>query len=95
MDAPNNAPTMTNTNITAAEDYMLRSLYAAKAEFKDASSELATAEHNLEAIQADPASSYDDRVNASSVRFHAEARYLAAEKTYNIISKAAQRMALI
>jgi hypothetical protein len=86
---------MTNTNIAATEDYLLRALYAAKAEFKDAASAVATAEHELQSVLADTSACAGDRNDARCVRVNALSRYQAAEKSYNAIYTACRKLLVI
>jgi len=62
------------TDKQATTEHLIRALYAAKAEFKDAASELKAAR--------------DKRATE-------EKRYDAAEKAYNVISSACQKLAII
>jgi len=85
----------TTTDKQATTEHLIRALYAAKAEFKDAASELATAEHNLKSVKADPSANSEQRVDAATVRANASGRYYEAEQAYNVIAAACKKLAII
>ena len=85
----------TLTDKQATVEYLIRALYAAKAEFKDASSAVATAEHELKSVLADVSACAGDRNDAKTVRVNALARYEEAEIAYQAIHRVCRKLALV
>lgn len=83
------------TDKLAINENLIRALYAAKAEFKDAASDLATAENNLAHTLADASACAGDRNDARTVKVNAADRYAAAEKTYDLIWKLCRKFNLV
>jgi hypothetical protein len=75
---------MENTTTTAGEtkDLLIRALYSAKAEFKDASANYVTAENNVEDFKRDRSATAADRAEAAEMFDAACKRYDAAEAVY-------------
>jgi hypothetical protein len=84
----------TTTDKQATTEHLIRALYAAKAEFKDAASDLYTAQHNLHCLASTSATAGELKA-ARDKRATEEKRYDAAEKAYNVISAACQKLAII
>lgn len=72
------------TDKAAINEHLIRALYAAKAEFKNASSDLYTAQHNLTCVVS-TSSCAVERADAENARKEQEARYNIAEKTYDSV----------
>lgn len=83
------------TDKLATLDYLTRALYAAKSEFKDASSEVATAEHALKSVLSDAAACAGDRNDARCVLVNAQSRYAEAEIAYQSIYRVCRKLALV
>lgn len=75
---------MNSTTTTAGEtkDLLIRALYSAKAEFKDASANYVTAENNVEDFKRDRSATAADRAEAAALFDAACKRYDAAEAVY-------------
>jgi hypothetical protein len=83
----------TTTDKQATTEHLIRALYAAKAEFKDAASNLYTTQHNLMCIVS-TSSCELDRKCAEEARKQQEVFYNEAEKNYNAIWKLCNKMGL-
>ena len=82
------------TDKAAINEHLLRALYAAKAEFKNASSDLYTAQNNLVSVVATSTCAVE-RADAEATRKTLEARYVAAEKTYDAIYAVCRKVGVI
>ena len=85
----------TMTDKQATTEHLIRALYAAKAEFKEAASAVATAEHELQSVLADASACAGDRNDAKTVRVNALSRYEEAEVAYQAIHRVCRKLALV
>jgi hypothetical protein len=84
----------TTTDKQATAEYLIRALYAAKAEFKDAASDLYSAQHNLHCLASTSASEAELSA-ARAKRKTEEVRYAAAERAYDSIAAVCQKLQVI
>jgi len=85
----------TMTDKQATVHHLISALYAAKAEFKNASSAVATAEHQLQSVLADGSACAGDRNDASCVLANAKSDYIEAETAYQAIYRVCRKLAIV
>jgi len=73
---------MNTTTANETKDLLIRALYSAKAEFKEASANYVTAENNVEDFKCDRSATAADKAEAAEQFNAACKRYDAAEAVY-------------